>query len=274
MRRLRKSLARGASHGRMPVFRGGIVDGQLEQDGWVRVDSPALAQWARGAAVAARAVVALACPGEWRHGGTWFAGVDALPSDVQGAVPGGQPLPWGDLPVAPLPLHPAQLSVVRPGYPKPDPADTESAFGYRMRRDAAHLDGILPVGPDRRRMIREPHAWVLGIGLWGGAPGAASTVVWSGSQRVMHDALAGVLAAVPPQDRACADVTEAYTRARRTVFDTCPRVELPLAPGQAVVLHRHLLHGIAPWPDGGGAMHGRALAWFRPLLPDVTAWLD
>lgn len=253
---------------------GGVVDGQLERDGWLLVDSPALAQWACEAAVAGQAVVAAAPPGVWRHGGTWFAGVDALPSDPQGSVPCRPPLPWGDLPVAPLPLHPAQLSVVRPGYPQPDPEDTGSAFGYRLRRDAAHLDGILPVGPDRRRMVREPHAWVLGIGLWGGAPGAAPTVVWSGSQQVMRAALAPVLLAAPPEARAGVDVTEPYTRARRTVFDTCPRVELPLAPGQAVILHRHLLHGIAPWRASGHAATGRAVAWFRPLAADVTAWLD
>ena len=245
----------------------------LQRDGWMRLESRDLTAWAQAAAVAARAVVGLASTGEWRHGGTWFAGVDALGCDADGAVPGGPPLPWADLPLDPLPLHPAQLSVVRPGYPRPDPSESDAAHSFRLRRDAAHLDGLLPVGPDRRRMLREPHAWVLGIGLWGGVPGAAPTVVWSGSHRVMRDGLARVLAAMPPEAQPDTDVTEAYVRARRTVFETCRRVELPLAPGQAVLLHRHLLHGIAPWRGGVQAPQGRAVAWFRPLLADVATWL-
>lgn len=249
------------------------MDDHLQRDGWMLLDSPALGDWARAAAMAARAVVGTAAPGEWRHGGTWFAGVDALPNGADGGVPGGPPLPWADLPLDPVALHPAQLSVVRPGYPRADDCESEAALAYRRRRDAAHLDGLLPVGPDRRRMLREPHAWVLGIGLWGGAPGAAPTVAWTGSHGVMRAALAPGLLAVPPEARADTDVTDAYTRARRSVFETCDRVELPLAPGQAVILHRHLLHGIAPWSAGAGAPHGRAVAWFRPMLADVTAWL-
>ena len=253
------------------------MDDHLQRDGWMRVDSPRLRAWAQAAAMAAQAVVGLAARGEWRHGGTWFAGVDALPSGPDGAVPGGPPLPWADLPLEPVALHAAQLSVVRPGYPRAEDGEGEAAFAYRLRRDAAHLDGLLPVGPDRQRRVREPHAWVLGIGLWGGAPGAAPTVAWTGSHRVMRAALARVLEDVPPENRADADVTDAYTRARRTVFETCPRVELPLAPGQAVILHRHLLHGIAPWPEAAPspapAPQGRAVAWFRPLMADVTLWL-
>lgn len=248
------------------------MENGLQRDGWMRLDGPGLAAWARAAAAAARAVVGLAAPGEWRHGGTWFAGVDAIPSGADGAVPGGPPLPWAELPLDPLPLHPAQLSVVRPGYPRPDPSESDAAHSFRLRRDAAHLDGLLPVGPTRRRMLREPHAWVLGIGLWGGQAGASPTVVWSGSHRVMRDALVPVLADVPPTAIAQIDVTEAYTRARRTVFETCRRVELPLAPGEAVILHRHLLHGIAPWRGGVQAPQGRAVAWFRPMLADAAAW--
>ena len=36
---------------------------------------------------------------------------------------------------------------------------------------------------------------------------------------------------------------------RRKVFETCPRIELPAKPGEAYLLHRHCLHGVAPWPD-------------------------
>ncbi len=46
------------------------------------------------------------------------------------------------------------------------------------------------------------------------------------------------------------DITDAYTAARKRVFETCPRVALPGRPGQAVLLHRLSLHGVAPWRDG------------------------
>lgn len=242
----------------------------MEPDGWRRVDSPALAAWAAAVAPVAQAVVADAGPEAWRHGGTWFVGVDALPNDAAGAVAGGAGLPWADLPLAPVPLHRAQLSVVRPGYPQADPDETEAAARFRRVRDAAHLDGLLPVGPTRARMIREPHAWVLGVGLFGGGPGAAPTVVWPGSHRILHEGLAGALAGHPPAQWDGVDVTAAYMAARARVFATCDRVEVALAPGQGVVLHRHLLHGMAPWTAGGGA---RAVAWFRPLLPSVQAWM-
>ncbi|MFN3647320.1 MAG: hypothetical protein ACK4S2_12495 [Gemmobacter sp.] len=242
----------------------------MTAQGWQRLEGPGLAAWAAAAAPVAQAVLAAAGPEGWRHGGTWFAGVDALPTDAAGAMPGGPGLPWAELGLAPVPLHPAQLSAVRAGYPQPDPAETEAAARFRRRRDAAHLDGLLPVGPERARMIREPHAWVLGIGLAGGGAGAAPTVVWSGSHVLLRAALAEALAGHPPARWHEVDVTAAYTAARARVFAECPRVTVPLAPGQAVLLHRHLLHGMAPWSGGAGV---RSVAWFRPLLPDVATWI-
>jgi hypothetical protein len=51
----------------------------------------------------------------------------------------------------PLPLHRAQVSVTYPGYPAPDPEESDAAHRFRRDRDAAHLDGLLPVGPEKRR---------------------------------------------------------------------------------------------------------------------------
>lgn len=239
----------------------------MEPEGWLRLESPGLTAWAAAVAPVAAGVVAQAEAAAWRHGGTWFAGVDALPNDAAGAVPGGPGLPWGDLPLAPVPLHPGQLSVVRPGYPQADPGESDSAARFRRDRDAAHLDGLLPVGPARARMIREPHGWILGIGVSGGGPGASPTVVWPGSHRILRDALA---AALTGEDWSAVDVTAAYQAARRAVFARCRRVEVPLLPGQAVLMHRHLLHGMAPWTAGPGS---RAVVWFRPMLADVAAWM-
>ena len=41
-----------------------------------------------------------------------------------------------------------------------------------------------------------------------------------------------------------------------------------------MILHRHLIHGVAPWAEGAVAEPpGRMVAYFRPVLPDVAAWL-
>ena len=56
-------------------------------------------------------------------------------------------------------------------------------------RDAAHLDGVLPVGSDKRRMVKEPHAWIVGLSLNAADAGAAPLVVWEGSHLVMGAAL-------------------------------------------------------------------------------------
>jgi len=232
--------------------------------------TPARLAWVAAALPAARA--ALAKGTDWRCGGTWFPGVDALPNDAEGRIADG-PAPEG-LPATPRPLHHAQLSVTRPGYPKPWPGEAEAAFGYRLRRDAAHLDGLLPVGPDRRRFLREPHAWIAGIALTPADPGAAPLVAWDGSHRVMRAALARALAGHAPADWHRIDLTEAYQAARREVFAACPRREIPLEPGQMVLLHRLVLHGIAPWAEGAGAPpEGRMIAYFRPCLTDPADWL-
>ncbi len=209
--------------------------------------------------------------------GTWFVGVDALPNAADGAISEVTLEGPAIRALAPLPaLHRAQLSVTYPGYPRPRAHESAAAFRYRSRRDAAHVDGITAEGPDRRRVVTEPHAFILGVPLNAAEPGASPLVVWEGSHHVMGAALRKAFAAVAPRDRATLDVTEVYQNARREVFAQCPRVPLPAAPGEALVLHRHILHGIAPWQEGARADGpGRMIAYFRPICADgLVGWLD
>jgi hypothetical protein len=245
--------------------------GQLSGPAWQRIGPhPAIRAWAEAASAAALDVLA-ASPEPWRCGGTWFVGVDALPNGSDGEID-GIPFPWGALPLASEPLHPAQLSVIRPGYPRPSTEETPAAFAYRRDRDAAHLDGLLPTGPEKRRMVKEPHAWILGLPLNDST--ASPLTVWEGSHEVLRAALLDALTPHPPETWGEIDITDAYQAARRTVFATCRRIELPVRPGEATLLHRLALHGVAAWkPEDTAPPEGRMIAYLRPLLPSVETWL-
>lgn len=163
---------------------------------------------------------------------------------------------------------------MRPGYPQLSADEDAAAYGFRLRRDAAHLDGLLPVGPERARMVKEPHGWILGLALNSCDPGAAPLVVWEGSHLVMRAALQQAFAGHPPESWGEIDITKAYQAGRAAVFQTCRRVELPSLPGQAVLLHRHLIHGVAPWAEGAMAPGDqRIIAYFRPVMASVADWV-
>ncbi|MEP2530931.1 hypothetical protein [Shimia sp.] len=218
----------------------------------------------------------------WVCENTWFIGVDALSNDETGAVGGSKPL--GGAPKSAIEtlfgawprLHKAQLSVVRPGYPKPRAGESAAAFGYRLRRDAAHVDGIKLVGPDRKRHLEERHAWILGLPLTQNGPDEAPLVVWEGSHEIMRRALMRFLAAYPESDWEHVDVTDCYKNARREVFETCDRIPVISAPGEGFVLHRLSLHGVAPWARESAAPNPqRMIAYFRPRLRDpISNWLN
>lgn len=203
-----------------------------------------------------------------RHGGTWSVGVDALPNAPDGSV-GGVPLvgAWQTHVTQPDRWHRAQVSVVYPGYPKQDVGESDGAFRYRRDRDAAHVDGLLPEGPDKRRHLQEPHGFVLGLPL--GDVMNSPLVVWAGSHHVMGRMFRKVFDGIAPEDMAKVDLTDAYQAARREVFETCPRIELPVRAGEATLLHRYALHGVAPW--GSGAQP-RSIAYFRPVI-SPAAWV-
>lgn len=239
--------------------------------GWRRIGPhPAIRAWADAARTAALDTLATTTE-TWRCGGTWFVGVDALPNAPDGAI-NGTPFPWDALPLARLSLHPAQLSVIRPGYPQPSAEETPAAFAFRRDRDAAHLDGLLPVGPEKRRMVKEPHAWILGLPL--NETTASPLTVWEGSHELLRAALLKTLDPHPPETWGDIDITETYQQARREVFASCRRIELSAQPGEATLLHRLTLHGVAAWKSQDHAPpEGRMIAYLRPQLPAVEAWL-
>lgn len=214
---------------------------------------------------------------KWLHcEGTWFVGVDALPTEPDGSI-GGVPLlgPFLSHIGTRSDLHPAQLSVTYPGYPRPRAGESDAAFGYRLRRDAAHMDGLQAEGAPRRRLLRERHDWILGLPLTETSPGASPLVVWEGSHHILRSALVDVLAQLDEEHWPSTDITEVYTKARQTAFATCRRVVLPSRPGEAVLLNPFLLHGVAPWQASAMASrHGRMVAYFRPETADSPeVWL-
>lgn len=248
--------------------------------GWVEfAPDDASLNWARAANQLADGILDdPAMRAQWLQcEGTWFVGVDALPSDPAGVV-SGVPLAGAAVDVlGPLPpLHPAQLSVIYPGYPKPRAGDNAANFRYRRDRFAAHVDGLIAEGPERRRKLREPHAFVLGIALNSPPPSAAPLVVWEGSHKIMQAAFAAAFAALPPESWPEADVTDVYVSARKEVFEACRPKPLPLEEGGAVIVHRMALHGISPWPDTADSHpEGRRIAYFRPQLPGgIADWLS
>ena len=239
--------------------------------GWkILGPTAAIKAWAEAALPVAKTALAESSD-PLRCGGTWAVGLDLLPNDTAGSV-GGVDLPWADLGLAPEPLHKAQLSTIFAGYPQPSTEESASAYAFRLNRDAAHLDGLLPMGPQRLRMVKEPHAWILGLPL--NVSDASPLVVWEGSHLILQAALHKALSPHPPETWGDVDVTQAYADARRRIFDTCPRIELPTRPGSATLLHRLTLHGVAPWVASAKAPpEGRIIAYFRPVMSSVQDWL-
>lgn len=251
--------------------------------GWaVFPPEPAVTDWAGHAAVHAQTAVQkpenknlLQCEG------TWFVGLDALPNDAVGRVAGGAPLSGAAVDFATAQcggwpaLHPAQLSVTYPGYPRPRQGESDAGFRYRRDRDAAHVDGIIGIGTPKRRFVQEPHAFVLGVPLTEADPDAAPLVVWEGSHHIMKSALQQVMQGHAEGHLSKVDVTEIYQSARQEAFANCPRIPLPGPVGSVSLLHRLTLHGVAPWAEGAVAVpEGRMIAYFRPeLAGGVAAWL-
>jgi len=259
---------------------------QLHHQGWCSFHDPtALLPWVESVYPSAIALLDQEAHRQgWRHGCTWFVGVNALVNNEHGAVEGGLALPnslctWvkqeaGLADGEALHWEPAQVSVLRPGYPKQDADESDAAHGFRMRRDAAHVDGLLPVGPARRRMPQEFHRFILGIPLQNVAAHAGPTVVWRGSHLIMQRAIAAVLRDIPEPLWPQTDLTEVYQQTRREVFERCQRVELHVPRGSCYLIHRFALHGVAPWVAREGDNKAlRPVVFFRPEIGDRQDWL-
>ena len=245
---------------------------RLDQDGYALIPySAATARWAQAAHDAA--VPVIQDPQEratWlRHQGTWFVGVDALPNARDGSV-GGVPLVVDG--VTHDDWHRAQVSVVYPGYPKQDVGESDVNHRFRINRDAAHVDGLLLDPETGKRQLKEPHGFILGLPLNEASVDASPLVVWKGSHHIMSACFAQIFAGIDPKDWGEVDVTTPYKAARKQCFETCERIELPARVGEATLLHRHVLHGVAPWGEGAMAPpEGRMIAYFRP---EVRVWGD
>lgn len=260
----------------------------LNKRGWITFAQDAqLARWVDAALPVARQVAAdPEIRSQWlRCGGTWFAGVNAFPNDATGAVPdkqvpalAGQAVDFiaDDLGLKGVAWDAAQISVCYPGYPQPSDAESEAAFRYRRDRDAAHVDGLRRSDPGRRRFPSEAHAFILGIPLNAVPDQASPMVVWEGSHDIMGSALRERLAGINPDAWHVEDVTDAYTEARRKVFETCTRVTVTAQPGECYLVHRLALHGVARWAAAPGTATERIIAYFRPEADTgglSAAWL-
>ena len=252
--------------------------------GWCRFPhDDTLAAWLAQILPAARAAVSSPDNAEWLHcGGTWFVGVNVLPNGPDGAVPGGLPIAGRAIDFVRHTLgmtgfgwDKGQVSVVYPGYPKRMTSETAAAFRYRCERDAAHIDGVLRDGPDRHRFLRMYHEFILGIPAVEVDSGTSPLVVWDGSHELVRQAFRERFGALPASSWPKQDVTDAYHAVRRKIFASCERIEITAKPGEAYLLHRLSLHGIAPWSaPGPAAADGRMILYFRPDTGSPETWLN
>ena len=221
---------------------------------------------------------------EWlRCQGTWFVGVRALKNDLNGAVNGGLKLDancsrWAlqMLGKKEIKWDPAQISVCYPGYPRRGVDESKSSFDYRSKRDAAHVDGLHPIGKKRVRMLREQHAFILGIPATISSRKAAPLVVWEGSHKIIKHYFESAYSKINPQNWKEIDITKLYHQARNEIFDKCKRVEIHARPGESYIVHRMALHGVAPW-DGRAksSKDGRVIVYFRPEMDlEASSWLE
>lgn len=258
---------------------------KLQRDGWCRFAfDAALEQWVEEILPAARACVTAPENEKWRRcGDTWFVGVNALPNGPDGSLAGGMPLA-GDavdfirekLGLTRLKWDRAQVSLVRAGYPKQMAEEADAAFRYRLEHDAAHIDGLIREGPRRRRYLRNFHRFILGIPTCEVTATMSPFVVWEGSHEYVRRAFRDYFGDLSPERWSQVDVTKFYHDLRRDIFAACNRVAVTArGPGEAYLVHRLALHGIAPWdpatPSGDAQ---RMIVYFRPESDSAREWLE
>ncbi len=254
------------------------------KNSWIRFPfDPDLANWVNHTLPYARKAVSASENQQWlRYGGTWFAGVNVLKNDEHGSVENGPMLTGSfadfirkDMGFDNICWDAGQVSVCYPGYPKPIQSESQAAFAYRLKRDAAHVDGLLPEGPDRRRHLRELHGFILGIPLVEASQRASPLVVWEGSHEIIRQAFKSVYSEAAPEDWGNIDVTDIYQQTRRQIFDDCERIEVHCQPGECYLIHRLALHGVSPWKeDIKASIDGRMICYFRPEISGPEHWLN
>lgn len=247
---------------------------------WCRFDyDSAITDWIEAALPEANNALQDRTNAHWlRCGGTWFAGVNVLANRADGSVADGPPLQGDAIDFIHRILKPrafewdrAQVSVCYPGYPKPMESESSASFVFRRDNDAAHVDGLLPEGEQRRRHLREYHSFILGIPMLAADQNASPLVVWEGSHHLVREALMQRFKDLAFEHWGEQDVTECYHRIRRRVFQQCRRVSIIANPGETYLLHRLAVHGIAPWGDS--ASQSRMICYLRPETIKTEAWL-
>ncbi len=257
---------------------------QFFDKGWCRFAyDQRIADWVNAALPAAHKAIASPNNKKWlRCGGTWFVGVNALPNDADGVVNNG-PVLQGDIidfiqeTIMPEPIKwdAAQISTVYPGYPQPTESESAQAFQFRAQRDAAHVDGLLPEGPGRRRHLREFHGFILGIPMIEYSEESSACMVWEGSHEKIRSALEARFAGIAPEQWPDQDITDSYQSVRRQIFDECSRVPVVARPGETYLMHRLLVHGISPWQlSAKKSVDQRMICYFRPELNSAEDWVN
>ncbi len=252
--------------------------------GWYRFPfDPRLFEWVtRTLASARNAVQAKENAQFLLCGGTWFSGTKVLKNSASGAVSGGPQLSGlavefiqESLLSGPITWDQAQVSVCYPGYPRPMKGESEAAYRYRRNRDAAHIDGLLALGSDKRRYLQEHHAFLLGIPMVEASTDASPFVVWERSHEMIRATFRALFQGIPAHKWRNVDASEEYWSARREIVSKCERVEIPARPGEAYLVHRLALHGMAPWAScATSGADGRMIVYFRPLLSSPQDWLE
>jgi hypothetical protein len=257
---------------------------QFLSKGWCQFEEdPAIVDWVSSALPFAREAVQSPANSKWlRCGGTWFAGVNVLPNNSKAAVRDGPDLAGHVVNFVHEKLNldcfswdKGQISVCYPGYPQPMVQESDAAFQYRRDKCAAHLDGLLPERPGRRRHLREFHGFVLGIPMVEFSADAAPFVVWEKSHELVRSTFRDRFKGIIPEGWGDEDVTETYHALRHQIFEQCRPVEIAPRPGQCFLVHRLALHGVSPWRSRATTgPDGRMICYFRPEIGDAFDWLN
>jgi len=262
---------------------------QFFEQGWCRFEYDLnIALWIKAVLPHARKAVQAKENEKWlRCGGTWFAGVNVLPNRPDGSIDESpnlqgevidfihQIIQFDPIKSDQIKLDQAQISVCYPGYPQPMPSESEEAFGFRQNRDAAHVDGFLAEGPKRRRFLREYHGFILGLPLVNFDEAASPIVVWEGSHKLVREAMVTRFSGHDVETWGMQDITDSYHAVRQKVFEQCRRITISAKPGEAYLLHRLVVHGVAPWHESTkSSSDGRMICYFRPEISSAESWLN